>query len=165
MGSNTQYGTSAIILAAEILFYQCSGSSPNGQSLESELGQLYLLPLSQNPVFLNYHKTLHIYIPISGQLLLRTLFSTAGRVVSAYESVLCTSRGTRWGVLPYQHKPKRHVPTTPPPPKGMVYVPFRSENGGRLCTFWSGIGYGFRGNYGNVWTFQLFQFQMIKKER
>ena len=124
------------------------GSSPNGQSLVSELGQLYLLPLSQTPFFSTAIKTLHIYIPVSGQLLLRTLFSTAGRVVSAYESVLCTSRGTRWGVLPYQHKPKRHVP--PPPPKGMVYVAFRSENGGRLCTFWSGIGYGFRGNYGNV---------------
>ena len=28
-----------------------------------------------------------------------------------------------------------------------------------------GIGYGFRGNYGSVWTYLSFQFQMSKKER
>ena len=33
------------------------------------------------------------------------------------------------------------------------------------CPFWSGIGYGFRGNYGSVWTYLSFQFQMSKKER
>ena len=32
----------------------------------------------------------------------------------------------------------------------MVCVPFRSENGYKLCPFWSGIGYGFWGNYGSV---------------
>ena len=32
------------------------------------------------------------------------------------------------------------------------------------CPFWSGIGCGFRGNYG-VWTYLSFQFQMSKKER
>ena len=31
--------------------------------------------------------------------------------------------------------------------------------------FWSGIGLGFRGNYGSVGTFLSFQFQMSKKER
>ena len=36
----------------------------------------------------------------------------------------------------------------------------------RLCPFWSGIGYGFRGNYGSVheWTYLSFQFQMKKNE-
>ena len=33
-----------------------------------------------------------------------------------------------------------------------------------FCPFWSGIGYGFRGNYGSVWRYLLFQFQMNKKE-
>ena len=35
-----------------------------------------------------------------------------------------------------------------PPPKGMVCAPFWSKNGYRLCPFWSGIEYSFRGNYG-----------------
>ena len=30
------------------------------------------------------------------------------------------------------------------PPKGGVFAPFWSENGYRLCSIWSGIGYGFR---------------------
>ena len=34
-----------------------------------------------------------------------------------------------------------------------------------LCPFWSEIGYGFLGNYGIVWTYLSFQFQMSKKER
>ena len=35
-----------------------------------------------------------------------------------------------------------------------------------LCPFWSGIGYGFRGNYGSVheWTYLSFQFQMNKNK-
>ena len=41
---------------------------------------------------------------------------------------------------------------------------FSSENGYTLFPFWSGIGYGFQGNYGSVWTYLPFQFQMIKKE-
>ena len=44
-------------------------------------------------------------------------------------------------------------------------MPFWSENGYRLCPFWPGIGCGFRGNYGSVWAYLLFQFQMGKKER
>ena len=42
------------------------------------------------------------------------------------------------GVLPYVS----HI--------GMVFVSFQSENGYRLCPFWSGISYGFRGNYASV---------------
>ena len=34
-----------------------------------------------------------------------------------------------------------------------------------LSLFRSGIGYGFRGNYGKVWTYLSFQFRMSKKER
>ena len=59
------------------------------------------------------------------------------------------------------YKPYRYVP----PLKGKAFAPFRSENGYRLCPFWSGIGYGFRRNYGSVWTCMQFQFQMTKKER
>ena len=33
-------------------------------------------------------------------------------------------------------------------PSGRVFESFWSENGYTLCPFWSGIGYGFRGNYG-----------------
>ena len=44
-------------------------------------------------------------------------------------------------------------------------MPFWYENGYRVCSFWSGIGYGFQENYGNVRTYLLFQFQMSKKER
>ena len=32
----------------------------------------------------------------------------------------------------------------------MVLVPLWSKNGYRLCPFWSGIGYGFQGNYRSV---------------
>ena len=39
-------------------------------------------------------------------------------------------------------------------PKSMVFGPFWSENGETLCLFWSGIGYGFWGNYGSVWTYR-----------
>ena len=51
------------------------------------------------------------------------------------------------------------------PQGGKVLGPFWFENGPRLCPFWSGIGYGFRGNYGNVWKYLSFQFQMNKKNR
>ena len=34
--------------------------------------------------------------------------------------------------------------------KGRVFAPFLSENG-----FWTGIGYGFRGNYRTVWTYHF----------
>ena len=44
-------------------------------------------------------------------------------------------------------------------------VGFWSENGYRLCSFWSGIGFVFQGNNGSVRMYLLFQFQMSKKER
>ena len=50
-------------------------------------------------------------------------------------------------------------------PKGMFFVPFRFENGYRVCPFWSRIVYGFRGNCGILWTYLSFQLQMNKKER
>ena len=50
-------------------------------------------------------------------------------------------------------------------PTGRVFGPFWSENGYTLCPFWSGIEYGFRGNYGSAWRYWSFQFQMSKKER
>ena len=31
--------------------------------------------------------------------------------------------------------------------------------------FWSGIEYGFRGDYASAWMYSSFQFQMNKKER
>ena len=47
----------------------------------------------------------------------------------------------------------------------MFFVPFRFENGYRVCPFWSRIVYGFRGNCGILWTYLSFQLQMNKKER
>ena len=41
-------------------------------------------------------------------------------------------------------------------PKSMVFEPFCSENGYRICSFWAVIGYGFRGNYGNVCRLSCF---------
>ena len=58
------------------------------------------------------------------------------------------------------YKPYRYVPL-----QRVVFAPFWSENWYRLCLFWSGIGYGCRGNYGSVWTYLSFQFQISKKER
>ena len=54
----------------------------------------------------------------------------------------------------------RHVP-----PHRVGFLWRWSENGYTLCPFWSGIGYGFRGNYGSVWTYLSFQFQMSEEER
>ena len=50
-------------------------------------------------------------------------------------------------------------------PNGTGFRAFLVRNGYTLCPFWSGIGYGFRGNYGIVWKYLSFQFQMSKKER
>ena len=47
----------------------------------------------------------------------------------------------------------------------MGFALFWSENVCRVCPFWSGISYGFRGNDWSVLTYLLFQFQMNKKER
>ena len=47
--------------------------------------------------------------------------------------------------------------------KGFAW--FWSENGCRLCSFWSAIEYGFRGHYWSVRTYLLFQLQKSKKEK
>ena len=50
-----------------------------------------------------------------------------------------------------------------PPQRVWFLGLFWAENGYRLCPFWCGIGqYGFRGNYGSVWTYLSFQFEMKK---
>ena len=55
----------------------------------------------------------------------------------------------------------RSTPPPPPPSNPLgVFGSFWSENGYRLC-----LSGKFRGNYGSVWTYSSFQFQMIKKER
>ena len=59
------------------------------------------------------------------------------------------------------HKPFRYVP----PHIRRVNAPLWSENGYRLCLFWSGIGYGFRGNYGRVWTHRFNSKRVRKKEK
>ena len=46
-------------------------------------------------------------------------------------------------------------------PKGEGFWPFWSENGYRLCLFWSEFRRGFKGNAG---AYLSFQFQMNKKE-
>ena len=63
------------------------------------------------------------------------------------------------GGTPLQ-KPYRAVP----PQRVRFLRPFGHKTG-IDCPFWSGIGYGFRGNYGSVWTYLSFRFQMSKKER
>ena len=57
----------------------------------------------------------------------------------------CRGRGGGGRGTPL-YKPYRYVP----PQSGRVFAPFWSENGYTLCQFCSGIGYGFRGNYGSV---------------
>ena len=49
--------------------------------------------------------------------------------------------------------------------KGRGFATFWSENRYSPCLFLSGIGHGFRGNYGSVWTYLSFLLKMTKKER
>ena len=42
----------------------------------------------------------------------------------------------------------------------MVFALFRSKNGYTLCSFWFGIGYGFRGKKRRIRTYLSFQFQI-----
>ena len=66
------------------------------------------------------------------------------------------------------HQMQGHNPFDSTYPPGGV-LPYISHIG--MCRpkrwgfapFWSGIGYGFRGNYGSVWTY--LSFQLSKKER
>ena len=55
------------------------------------------------------------------------------------------------------YKPYRYVP-----PHWVRFCVVLSET---VCPFWSGIGYGFRGNWGVYERVYRFQFQMSKKER
>ena len=55
------------------------------------------------------------------------------------------------------YKPYRYVP----PQRVGLFFAALVWNGYRLCrlrSFWSGIGHGFQGNCGSVWTYLLFQF-------
>ena len=62
--------------------------------------------------------------------------------------------GGGWGTLLYidMYRPR-------------VFATLWSENEYRLCSFWSGIGCGFQGNYVSVRRYLSFQFQTCKKER
>ena len=76
--------------------------------------------------------------------------SHSGRVVLVgwVSAVLCdfkvTPKAPRGGILPYI----THIGMFRP--KWYGYGLFRSVNEYTLCPFWSGIGYGFRENYGSV---------------
>ena len=41
------------------------------------------------------------------------------------------------------------------PPQRVFFAPFRSEKEYKFCPFWSGVGYGFRGNYGSKNVFVI----------
>ena len=60
-----------------------------------------------------------------------------------YEMIIANSaRG-----ISVKYNPYRYLCTAP---KSMVFAPLRSEKGYRLRPFWSGVRYGFRGNYTGV---------------
>ena len=90
--------------------------------------------------------------------------SHSGRVVLVgwVSAVLCdfkvTPKAPPGGILPYI----THIGMFRP--KWYGYGLFRSLNEYTLCPFWSGIGYGFRENYGSVRTYLPLQFQIYKKE-
>ena len=50
-------------------------------------------------------------------------------------------------------------------PPHRVRCLFWSENWYTLCPFWSRNGYSFWGNYGSVWTYLSFKFQIRNTER
>ena len=52
-----------------------------------------------------------------------------------------------------------------PPQRVGFLCRFGLKTGVDFAHFGLGIGYGFRGNYGSVWTYLSFQFQMNQKER
>ena len=65
----------------------------------------------------------------------------------------------RWGDTPL-YKPYRHVP-----PQRVGFLGLLGLK--TICSFGSGIGYGFRGNYGSVhvWTYISFPFHMNNNKR
>ena len=69
------------------------------------------------------------------------------RETDRIKSVVDLNKHFRGGVLFYIS----HIGMCSPiKESSMVFAPFGSENECRLYPFWSGIGYGFRGNYGSV---------------
>ena len=50
-------------------------------------------------------------------------------------------------------------------PQRVWFLRLLGLKSGTFCPFWSGIGYGFRGNNWSGWTYLSLQFQMKKKER
>ena len=49
-------------------------------------------------------------------------------------------------------------------PQWSGYPPFWSENGYRPCPFWSGIGYGFQGNYWSKKLIYCFNSKLVRQE-
>ena len=123
---------------------------------------LYLRPPSQNPGSLNSDtNSVLSHSPRRSAPVSVTFFASRGcPLMRASGSFHCISklivRGvfqTKYvldnflnfrGVLPYIS----HIGVCRP--KGEGFALFCSENEYRLCPFWSGIGYGFRGNHKNV---------------
>ena len=116
--------------------------------------------LQYNATIYQPYPELIIYAFVLSGLGFRRFQLSHGRTC-VYERLYVPDSGNFWqakrelicprGILPYirSYKPYRYVP-----PQGVRFLWYT------LCTFWSGIGYGFRGNYGSVWTSLSFQFQM-----
>ena len=90
--------------------------------------------------------------------------SEISRNASHKSSLVSTGQGSfcLWSVVSRWTEDMRHS----------VFVPILVPRARRFLVtwsygyeifFWSGIGYGFRGNYGIVWTYLSFQFKMSKK--
>ena len=73
-------------------------------------------------------------------------------------SLIKISRTVPWRILPYISYQVFAVPS------GRVFAPFWFENGYTLCSFWSGIVYGFRGNYGAYERIYRFNSKWVRKK-
>ena len=79
---------------------------------------------------------------------------------------MCGPKSRRWSWPTHSSKPEDlECLQRRQPQRVLFFKLFRSENGYRLRQFWSGIGYGFRGNYDSASLYSSFQFQISKKER
>ena len=79
---------------------------------------------------------------------------------------MCGPKSLRWSWPTHSSKPEDlECLQRRQPQRVLFFKLFRSENGYRLRQFWSGIGYGFRGNYDSASLYSSFQFQISKKER
>ena len=110
-------------------------------------------------VFCRIEKTLTLWMDYIGINHMKTFLSSLNRMMS-WQKILTNDVNIAPGSTPI-NKQYRYVPLH----RVRFIAPFWSENGSTLCPFWSGIGYGFQGNYRSVWTYLSFQFQMSKKER